>query len=217
MKIGIELNNVLRDINSQILKYYKKDINKEFDDKNVDKNIVNLIDRLKFESKKAKSDFMYIDYPYEIFGCAKTMERNLSNTLNNFIVKLSDMEDDIYDLCLFSLKEKGLSIQSTYYFLSKIGSRAREMFFPKKGEEMWEKCDVIITTNKHIIKSKPEYKKVVMIKTSDNQNLSDKCDLIYNSLDELLNDDEFLTKIKLDEPSILSKLKLNFKKIFKAC
>lgn len=215
MKIGIELNNVLRDINTQILKYYKKDINKEFDDKHVDKNVVNLIDRLRFESKKAKSDFMYIDYPYEIFGCAKTMQRNLSTLLNTFVVELTDREDDVYELCLFSLKEKGLSIQSTYYFLSKIGCRVREMFFPKRGEEMWEKCDVIITTNKHIVKSKPENKKVVLIKTSDNQNLIDKCDLVYDSLYDLLEDSEFLNKSKIDEPSIFSKLKLNFKKIFK--
>ncbi len=215
MKIGIELNNVLRDINTQILKYYKKDINKEFDDKNVDKNVVNLIDRLRFESKKAKSDFMYIDYPYEIFGCAKTMQRNLSTLLNTFVVELTDREDDVYELSLFSLKEKGLSIQSTYYFLSKIGCRVREMFFPKRGEEMWEKCDVIITTNKHIVKSKPENKKVVLIKTNDNQNLIDKCDLVYDSLYDLLEDSEFLNKAKIDEPSIFSKLKLNLKKIFK--
>lgn len=80
---------------------------------------------------------------------------------------------------------------------------------------MWEKCDVIITTNKHIVKSKPENKKVVLIKTSDNQNLIDKCDLVYDSLYDLLEDSEFLNKSKIDEPSIFSKLKLNLKKIFK--
>lgn len=215
MKIGIELNNVLRDINSQILKYYKKDINKEFDDKNIDKNVTNFIDKIKFSSKKAKSDFMYVDYPYEIFGCAKTMQRNLSVMLNNLIASFSDIDDENYELCLFSLKEKGLSIQSTYYFLSKIGSRAREMYFPKKGEEMWDKCDVIVTTNKHIVNSKPVGKKVVLIKTNDNQQLIEKCDYVYDSLFDLLSDTEFLSKVKIEEPSIMTKLKLNFKKIFK--
>lgn len=215
MKIGIELNNVLRDINTQMLKYYKKDINKEFDDKNVDKNLVNFIDRLKFESKKAKSDFMYIDYPYEIFGCAKTMQRNLSTMLNTFVAELADKEDDIYEVCLFSLKEKGLSIQSTYYFLSKIGCRVREMFFPKRGEEMWNTCDVIITTNKHIIKTKPRNKKVVLIKTTDNQQFLDQADYVYDSLYDILNDSDFLGKVKIKKPSIISNLKLNFKKMFK--
>ena len=43
MKIGIELNNIVRDINKQIVKYYKKDIDKSFDDKNVNYNVLNII------------------------------------------------------------------------------------------------------------------------------------------------------------------------------
>ena len=215
MKIGVELNYVLRDINSQILKYYKKDINKEFDDKNVNKNVSKFIDRLRFESKKAKSDFMYVDYPYEIFGCAKTMERNLSVLLNNFIASFSDIEDEEYELSIFSLKEKGLSIQSSYYFLSKIGSRVREVFFPKKGEEVWDKCDVVITTNKHIVNSKPEGKKVILIKMSDNGNLAEKSDYVYNSLTEILTDEDILNKIKIEEPSVVNRIKSKIRKIFK--
>ena len=215
MKIGIELNYVLRDINSQILKYYKKDINKEFDDKNVNKNISKFIDRLRFDSKKAKSDFMYVDYPYEIFGCAKTMERNLSVLLNNFIASFSDIEDEEYELTLFSLKEKGLSIQSSYYFLSKIGSRVREVHFPKKGEEMWDVCDVIITTNKHIVNTKPEGKKVILIKMDDNTNLVEKSDYVYNSLTEVLTDEDILKKMKIEEPSTFNKIKTKIKNIFK--
>ena len=38
MKIGIELNHIIRDVNSQMLKYYVKDIDKTFDEKKVDKN-----------------------------------------------------------------------------------------------------------------------------------------------------------------------------------
>lgn len=215
MKIGIELNYVIRDINTQILKYYKKDINKEFDDKNVNKNISNFIDRLKFDSKKAKSDFMYIDYPYEIFGCAKTMGRNLSVLLNNFIASFADIDDEDYELAMFSLKEKGLSIQSSYYFLSKIGSRVREVHFPKKAEEMWDVCDVIITTNKHIVKSKPEGKKVILIRMDDNSVLEENCDYVYNSLSEALTDGDFLNKIKIQEPSAMKKIVSKIKNIFK--
>ena len=215
MKIGIELNYVIRDINTQILKYYKKDINKEFDDKNINKNVSKFIDRLKFDTKKAKSDFMYIDYPYEIFGCAKTMERNLSVLLNNFIASFADIDDEEYELAVFSLKEKGLSIQSSYYFLSKIGSRVREVHFPKKAEDMWNVCDVIITTNKHIVKTKPEGKKVILIKMDDNTNLVENCDYVYNSLTEVLSDVDILNKIKIKEPSTVKKFVSKIKNIFK--
>lgn len=170
MRIGIELNGIVRDVNKQVIKYYKKDINQGFDDKKVNYNVLNVIDSLDLKSKKAKFDFMYVDYPYEIFGCAPTMDRHLAVTINNWIISLNNREDDTYEIKMFSLKEEGLSIQSTYYFLSKIGCRVREMFFPKDGLNMWDNCDVIITTNERIIANKPEGKKVILINKDDISN-----------------------------------------------
>lgn len=216
MKIGIELNNIVRDLNKQIIKYYKKDINQSFDDKNVNYNVTNVIDNIDFKSKKAKFEYMYVDYPYEIFGCAPTTHRNLAVTINNWLISLGNKEDDRYDVKLFSLKEEALSIQSTYYFLSKIGCRVREMFFPKDGVEMWNKCDVIITLNERIIDNKPEGKVVVLINKDDNKNLQGKVDLHYDSLFDLISDTEFINKVKqiegLKKTSFLQKIKKIFKK-----
>ena len=216
MKIGIELNNIVRDLNKQIIKYYKKDINQSFDDKNVNYNVTNVIDNIDFKSKKAKFEYMYVDYPYEIFGCAPTTHRNLAVTINNWLISLGNKEDDKYDVKLFSLKEEALSIQSTYYFLSKIGCRVREMFFPKDGVEMWNKCDVIITLNERIIDNKPEGKVVVLINKDDNKNLQGKVDLHYDSLFDLISDTEFINKVKqiegVKKTSFLQKIKKIFKK-----
>ena len=216
MKIGIELNNIVRDLNKQIIKYYKKDINQSFDDKNVNYNVTNVIDSIDFKSKKAKFEYMYVDYPYEIFGCASTTHRNLAVTINNWLISLGNKEDDRYDVKLFSLKEEALSIQSTYYFLSKIGCRVREMFFPKDGIEMWDKCDVIITLNERIIDNKPEGKVVVLINKDDNKNLQGKVDLHYDSLFDLISDTEFINKVKqiegVKKTSFLQKIKKIFKK-----
>ena len=216
MKIGIELNNIVRDLNKQIIKYYKKDINQSFDDKNVNYNVTNVIDSIDFKSKKAKFEYMYVDYPYEIFGCAPTTHRNLAVTINNWLISLGNKEDDRYDVKLFSLKEEALSIQSTYYFLSKIGCRVREMFFPKDGIEMWDKCDVIITLNERIIDNKPEGKVVVLINKDDNNNLQEKVDLHYDSLFDLISDTEFINKVKqiegVKKTSFLQKIKKIFKK-----
>lgn len=216
MKIGIELNNIVRDLNKQIIKYYKKDINQSFDDKNVNYNVTNVIDSIDFKSKKAKFEYMYVDYPYEIFGCAPTTHRNLAVTINNWLISLGNKEDDSYDVKLFSLKEEALSIQSTYYFLSKIGCRVREMFFPKDGVEMWNKCDVIITLNERIIDNKPEGKVVVLINKDDNKNLQGKVNLHYDSLFDLISDTEFINKVKqiegVKKTSFLQKIKKIFKK-----
>ena len=159
---------------------------------------------------------MYVDYPYEIFGCAPTTHRNLAVTINNWLISLGNKEDDRYDVKLFSLKEEALSIQSTYYFLSKIGCRVREMFFPKDGIEMWDKCDVIITLNERIIDNKPEGKVVVLINKDDNKNLQGKVDLHYDSLVDLINDTDFINKVRqiegVKKTSFLQKIKKLFKK-----
>lgn len=192
MKIAIELNGVIRDINTQILDYYVKDINKEFDKTSVNTNLYDFVDNVKFENQTMLDKFMYEDYVYEIFGCAPTMSMHLPNTINTFHLSLPKNDE----LMVFSLMESGLSIQSTYFFLSKIGCKIRECLFPKKYKEIWNHCDVVITANKNIVRNKPDNKIVVLIEKPDNRKYRYKADLLYNDLTDLCNDSYFITKIK---------------------
>lgn len=223
MKIGIELNNIVRDINSQIIKYYKKDVDKNFDDSKINLKCNNLIAQLPFKSNKDRNTFMYVDYPYEIFGCAKTMERNLINSITNFEIKLNNMDDgNAYSIVHFSLLEAALTIQSSFYFLSKSGSRVREVLFPKHGVDIWNECDVVITTNKRIVKSKPNKNKVVvLIRTSDNSDIEKNSDFVYDDLQSLINDDSFIDNVKQimsnvnnEKISFVKKVKNKISKIF---
>lgn len=223
MKIGIELNNIVRDINSQIIKYYKKDVDKNFDDSKINLKCNNLITQLPFKSNKDRNTFMYVDYAYEIFGCAKTMERNLVNSITNFEIKLNNMDDgNDYNIVHFSLLEVALTIQSSFYFLSKSGSRVREVLFPKHGIDIWNECDVVITTNKRIVKSKPNRNKVVvLIRTSDNSDIEKNADLVYDDLLSLINDDLFINKVKElisngkeEKVSFVKKIKNKITKMF---
>ncbi len=213
MKIGIEINTVIRDINSQILKYYVKDIDKHFDDTLIDLKKISIIDDLKFPSKKAKEDFLYVDYPFEIFGCANTSHRNISTMFNKWMDEL-DNEHTKYEVSLFSLKENALTIQSSFHFLSKIGSRVRSVFFPKDGKDMWEKFDLIITTNERIVNNKPDGKIVILIQTSDNKHLFKKSDFVYASFYDFLLDKTCLKRaIKMkNNISWFRKIKNIFKK-----
>ena len=70
------------------------------------------------------------------------------------------------------------------------------MFFPKDGVDMWNKCDVIITTNSRIITNKPNGKVVVLINKTDTSKYKSKCDLNYDSLTDLINDKEFISKVE---------------------
>ena len=216
MKIAIELNKIVRDINNQAIKYFKKDIQKDFDDKNIDKNVSNIIDSLPFKSEKARNTFTYIDYPYEIFGCAKSMHRNLQVQLDEWVDKLNNLDKEHFDIVHFSLKENALTIQSTYYFLSKTGTRVREMYFPIDGLEIWDKADVVITTDERIVRNKPANKIVILIKKNDNTELIEKADFVYDSLLELMEDDNFYNNItsKQPIPTFWTKVGNNIKQIF---
>lgn len=217
MKIGIEINHVIRDINSQMLKYYMKDIDKSFDDSVIEMSTTNFIDSLGFKTKKSKENFLYVDYPYEIFGCAKTVDRHTSVQLNTWIEDMDDEGLNGSEVSLFSLKENALTIQSTYYFLSKIGCRVRNIFFPKDGSDMWNKCDVIITTDERIVRNKPHGKKVVLILTSNNKHLIPLSDLVYPSFVDVVEDKSFFTVLKKLQPSrsIFSIIENKLKKIFR--
>lgn len=193
--IAIELNHVVRNINKQILKYYQKDINPELDIDNIDEKD-DVFKYAVFDSKRDRNEFVYIDYPYEIFGCAKPIDKNLPTKINNWLASLTNEEDETYKVIYYSLNEEVLTIQSTYFFLSKIGTRVREVLFPFEPKDILDRADVIITADGSIIeKSKDTDTKIVLINRPTNKEFNDKAFLSYDSLSDLINDSDFLKKI----------------------
>ena len=110
IKVAIELNGVVRNINKQILKYYVKDFDQSIDLDEVDEKD-DPYKVVKFNSLKARNEFLYIDYPYEIFGCAKAMEKDLPRDLNNWLAELTNFEDEEIEISFFSLHEEAITIQ----------------------------------------------------------------------------------------------------------
>lgn len=191
IKIGIELNGVVRNINKQYLKYYLKDINPEFDDTDIDLNVYEFVEKLPFPNKSDRKKFVYEDYPYEIFGCAAPMSRNLHTFINGWIHELSSKhEEEKYDVSFFSLGEEELSIQSTYFYLSKSGSRVRRVFFPKDYKEIFDEYDIIITANKDIAVNSDEKNVIVLIKKTDNADGEYFADYVYSDFEEVLKNYE---------------------------
>lgn len=194
--IGIELNHVIRNINKQILKYYAKEFDPSMEWEELDDKVDVFEKYLKFESKHAKNNFLYIDYPFEIFGTSQCEDKNLSRDINNWLVELGNNEDEDVRIIFYSLNEEALTIQSTYFFLSKIGSRVRTMMFPKTIDEVWDVCDVVITARDEFFENEiPQGKKIILINRPFNEKYQDKADLNYNNLTEIIFDEEFLKKI----------------------
>lgn len=195
--IGVELNHVVRNINKQIIKYYAKGYALDVDLDDIDDREDVLKTFAKFDSKYERNNFLFIDYPYEIFGCANTMEKKLAVKITNWLTDISNIEDEDIRIIFYSMNEEAITIQSTFFFLSKIGTRVRKVIFPKSIEEVWEECDVVITARDEFFeKDIPEGKKVVLINRTFNKDCKDKAFLNYDNLSEIITDEEFFNKLK---------------------
>lgn len=195
--IGVELNHVVRNINKQIVKYYAKEYAPDVDPDDIDDMEDVLKTFAKFDSKYERNNFLFIDYPYEIFGCANTMEKKLAVKITNWLTDISNIEDEDIRIIFYSMNEEAITIQSTFFFLSKIGTRVRKVIFPKSIEEVWEECDVVITARDEFFEKEiPEGKKVVLINRPFNKDCKDKAFLNYDNLSEIITDEEFFNKLK---------------------
>ena len=125
------------------------------------------------------------------------MDKNLPRDINNWLAEIENMEDEDIRIIFYSLDEVALTIQSSYFFLSKIGSRVRKVIFPTNLDEVWEECDAVITArNEFFEKEKPEGKKIVLINREFNEQYKDKADLNYDSLSDIITDNNFFNKVK---------------------
>ena len=103
--IGVELNHVVRNINKQIVKYYAKDFALDVDIDEIDDKEDVLKTFAQFNSNYEKNSFLYIDYPYEIFGCANTVEKKLAVKITNWLTEISNIEDEDFRIIFYSLNE----------------------------------------------------------------------------------------------------------------
>jgi hypothetical protein len=149
-------------------------------------------DLLPFSSSEQYRRFVYEDYPFELYSKCPAVEKNLPRDLN-YWMEFELMDDDI-DVTFVSPMECDLTIQCTYSFLAKIGSRVREMFFPVDSSDIWDRCDVLITANPRFFENMKEGKKIVKIKKEYNKDYI--ADFEYESLMDIINDKEFIKKIK---------------------
>lgn len=195
LTIGIELNHVVRNINRQILRFYAKEFDPSMDWEELDDKADVFEKYCKFNSKYEKNNFLYVDYAFECFGASNAVNSKLPAQINNWLVELTNREDEEVRVVYYSLYEDALTIQSTFFFLSKMGTRVREVFFPKEIDEIWKHCDVVITTNKEVLNSKPLDKQTVKIIGNGNKENGSVGDFEYDSLVSVIKDEEFIDKV----------------------
>ena len=125
MKIGIEINGVLRDTIGKIKSTYEKFLigsEDENSESTFNYSISEPIDSLdlknhfSFQSDDEYYEFLYEEFPMEIFGHSMSSEMNTFNDFNSFYIDNRD-KHQIYIIS----DEIGKSKPSTLFFLAKFG------------------------------------------------------------------------------------------------
>jgi hypothetical protein len=131
----------------------------------------NLLNSYNFQSKEEFENFLFIEYPIEIFGHAGLSYSTTFTDLHKIIFDNPD-----HNFTLIGLDELGKSRPATLFFLSKNGFLGNNIKFIKSDDinEMWSKCDIWITDNKNIIDSCPENKITYKFNTTYNQYFTNK-------------------------------------------
>ena len=191
MKIAIDLNDVIRDFSNNFLKYYLDLYNHEFDLSDFEFFSKDLKLVFPFQNDESFYRFVYEDTAFELFAKCPTCSSHTDVDLKKFIAKVR--EDYGGEVILVSTKEYGLSMGSTYFFISKLNPSVREVFMPFDSSEIWEHCDVLVTADPNLLEMKPEGKTAVKIDFDYNKELY--ADYSYSSFRKFVEDEEIMEKL----------------------
>ncbi len=213
MRIGIEINGVLRDTIGKFTQLYEKHmIEEESDDTTFELDMsgnteelvlkekfeykilgdvtsLNLMDHFTFNDENDLYSFMYEDFAMQIFGHAGSTETFTFNDLNEFYHKYREQND-----ILIVSDEIGKSKPASLFFLSKFGCLIETIKFYSHStiNSMWDSVDILVTSNPSLIENKPKDKIVVKFNTNYNKNINSEYEI--SSLKEL---DETLQKLEV--------------------
>lgn len=178
MRIGIELNGVLRDTLKKIQEVYEKwNIENPFLEKTEDSfdyqvisdlTSLNIMEHLKFKDEEELYNFLYKEYTMEIFGHAGSVEYNSMNDLNDLYLDLRDK----HDITIVS-DEIGKSKPASLFFLSKFGCLVESVKFYSEFtiNSMWDNIDVLLTANPNLLLNHPSDKLVIKFETVYNKDI----------------------------------------------
>ena len=191
MRIGIELNGVLRDTLKKVQQEYEKwYINNPFKEENEEDNFtyevlsdltsLNILEHLKFKNEDELYDFLYKEHTMEIFGHAGSVDTFGLLDLNEFYL---DMRDS-HDIIIVS-DEIGKSKPASLFFISKFGCLVESIKFYSEStiNSLWDSVDILLTANPKLLLNHPKNKIVIKFNTIYNDSV--ESDFHISSLKEL--------------------------------
>ena len=179
MRIGIELNGVLRDtlkkIQQEYEKWYIENPFKEEGEEGFEYQVIsdlttlNIMTHLKFKNEDELYDFLYKEHTMEIFGHAGSVEISSMMDFNEFYLDVRDNHD-----ILIVSDEMGKSKPASLFFISKFGCLVETVKFYSEStiNSMWDSIDVLLTANPKLLLEHPEDKKVIKFNTNYNSEIN---------------------------------------------
>jgi len=191
MRIGIELNGVLRDTLKKIKEVYEKwylenpfldDSQKESFERKIisDMTTLDISNHLSFKDDEDVYNFLYKEYTMEIFGHSGSVEASSMMDLNEFYF---DMRDK-HEITIVS-DEIGKSKPASLFFISKFGCLIESIKFYSETtiNSMWDSIDVLLTANPNLLLNYPKDKLVIKYNTVYNKDVSSEHEI--SSIKEL--------------------------------
>ena len=202
MRIGIDINGVLRDTIGKFTHLYEKQLidsseepfagntyeldmsgnteliessNETFEYKQIsDVDSLNLDKHFSFKSKEELFNFMYEEYAMELFGHAPSTEMTSFNILNDLYFELRD-ENEL----LIVSSEIGKSKPASLFFISKFGCLLEKVVFFSEitKNNMWNQVDVLLTADPILLLEKHVGKTVVKFNTSYNKHVESEYEI----------------------------------------
>jgi len=196
MKIGITLNEVLRDYIGQFAYTYEKyhDTGRDEEGKPIEFDLTkypitdfNLMNHelVNFEDERELKKFLYLEAPLEVFGQGDQQHPNMMTHLNQFLMEMKDEEEHEFEIVS---REAAGSIPATFFFLSKTHCKASNFRFVTAYADKWDGLDVLITACPVALEAKPSGK--ISVKVNSPYNKDVKADFEIDDLMEFMNDEK---------------------------
>ena len=183
MRIGIELNGVLRDTLRKIQQEYEKwyienyfNEDEEFKYEVITKlTSLEISKHLKFKNEDELYDFLYKEHTMEIFGHAGSVETSGMIDFNDFYL---DVRDN-HDIIIVS-DEIGKSKPASLFFISKFGCLVESVKFYSEStiNSLWDSIDILLTANPKLLLTHPENKIVIKYNTSYNSDIKTEHEIL---------------------------------------
>lgn len=177
-KVFISITGVLRDTYSKVASEYRKYyIESELEEGQEEDFVYDMVlpvttndlsYHFKFQDKDEMNYFFFIEFAMEIFGHSAPVYSGVFKDLSDLIKSNEDWEVTIVS------DELGKGKPASLFFLSKNSCYVDNYKFFKKDNvgNMWNDCDLWITTDEYILSSKPDNKKSIKVDTEYNKEVS---------------------------------------------